>query len=205
METAAKPQHSIQMVSPAPAALVEDPFDPATLRLSQNFGADLGVKKALLTIPVRKPDKQWFLRVHPDPSYRLNTAVLELKDDNETYLVAPTLWSCLQSEVIPKALFTAINRQGVLFLLPIRLPGLDGRIDAWNQSLMAAAEMATKEWVRVAANRSLGAYEIFEATSQLPEPVWPEVSHQEILRIAFKGRYLDSYDHRVLRRLRGEV
>ena len=32
-----------------------DPFDPARLRLSQEFAASLGIKKALLTVPVRKP------------------------------------------------------------------------------------------------------------------------------------------------------
>ena len=40
----------------------EDPFDPTRLRLSQDFGEQIGVKKALLTVPVRKPDRQWFVR-----------------------------------------------------------------------------------------------------------------------------------------------
>jgi retron-type reverse transcriptase len=43
-----------------------DPFDPASLRLSQDFPASMGVKKALLAVPVRKPDKAWFVRTHPD-------------------------------------------------------------------------------------------------------------------------------------------
>src|SRR5262249_55498362 len=55
-----------------------DPFDPAALRLSQDFGASLGVKKALLTVPVCKPDKTWFVRVHPSEEYRLQTTVIEL-------------------------------------------------------------------------------------------------------------------------------
>src|SRR5262245_49032803 len=48
-----------------------DPFDPAALRLSEDHAANLGVKKALLTVPVRKPDKSWWVRVHPDEKYRL--------------------------------------------------------------------------------------------------------------------------------------
>src|SRR5262245_28394028 len=48
-----------------------DPFDPVALRLSQDFTAGLGVKKALLTVPVRKPDKSWFVRVHPSEDYAL--------------------------------------------------------------------------------------------------------------------------------------
>ena len=37
---------------------------------------------------------------------------------------------------------TAINRQGVLFLWPIRLPGADGKIDDWSRSAMDAADEA---------------------------------------------------------------
>ncbi len=60
-------------------------FDLGSLRLSQNFEADLGVTKAIITVPVRKPDKQTFIRVHPDTDYRMDTSVLELKDDRESY------------------------------------------------------------------------------------------------------------------------
>src|SRR5690242_11229180 len=66
-----------------------DPFDPASLRLSQSLSTVIGVKKALLSVPVRKPDRSWFVRVHPSEHYRLQTAVIELKEDRETYLVAP--------------------------------------------------------------------------------------------------------------------
>jgi hypothetical protein len=184
-----------------------DPFDPAALRLSQDFGAGLGVKKALLSVPVRKPANSWWVRVHPSEDYRLQTAVVELKEDRETYLVAPHLWLDLATEATfsPRALFTAINRQGVLFLWPIRLPRPDGRADEWNRTALEAAERATKGWVRVAANMALGAYDVFEAGGQLAEPEWPTVPLRELLRIGFRDRFIDTLDHPVLRRLRGEV
>src|SRR5215510_841665 len=53
-----------------------DPFDPERLRLPQDFGAALGVKKALLTLPVRKPAKEWFIRVRPETAYHLQTFVI---------------------------------------------------------------------------------------------------------------------------------
>src|SRR5262245_54251364 len=184
-----------------------NPFDPASLRLSQDFAAGLGVKKALLTVPVRKPDKTWFVRVHPDEAYRLQTCVLELKEERETYLVAPALWPELAGEPTfsPRLLSTAVNRQGVLFLWPVRLPGPDGKLDEWNTSALEAVQIAQKEWVRVTANLSLGAYEVCKAIADLPEPKWPEQSLGELLPVAFKGRLIDSADHAVLRRLRGEV
>src|SRR5439155_23110819 len=110
-----------------------DPFDPESLRLSQDFSASMGVRKALLSVPVRKPDKSWFVRIHPDEAYRLQTAVIELKEDRETYLVAPALWPALSAESTfsPRALFTAISRLGVLFFWPIRVPGAAGKDNEW--------------------------------------------------------------------------
>ena len=64
-----------------------DPFDPASLRLTGDMTAALGVKKVLLTVPTRKPDKTWWVRVHPNTEYHITTAVIELKEDRETYLV----------------------------------------------------------------------------------------------------------------------
>jgi hypothetical protein len=184
-----------------------DPFDPARLRLSQDFASTVGVKKALLTVPVRKPDKSWFVQVHPGEAYRIQTAVIELKEDREVYLIDPTLWSELATEATfgARAIFTAVTRQGVVFLWPIRLPGHDGRLDEWNQSAIEATTIATGKWCRVVANMHLGAYEVFEAGGELAAPAWPEVSFTELLRIAFKGRFVDSLDHPVLRKLRGEV
>jgi hypothetical protein len=198
---------SVLEVSMSEIVTAPDPFDPANLRLSQDFSAHLGVKKALLTVPVRKPDKAWFVRAHPDEGYRLQTAVLELKEERETYLVAPALWPDLAAEATfsPRMLLTATNRQGVLFLWPIRLPGHDGKLDDWNRSALEAAQLAQEQWVRVTANMPLGAYEVFVATGQHPDPRWPEQPFADLLKAAFKDRLIDSLEHPVLRKLRGEV
>src|SRR5262249_1486659 len=127
-----------------------------------------------LTVPCRKPEKSWFVRVHPDDRYFLQTAVIELREDRETYLVAPDLWPSLASETTfsPRALFTAVSRQGVVFLWPVRLPGPDGKSNPWNTSAVEAAQLARKSWVRVTANMALGAYEVLQATAELGEPEW---------------------------------
>ena len=108
-------------------------FELSSLRLSQNFAGQIGVKKALITVPVRKPHRQWFVRTHRDPAYRCEVAILEVKEDQESYLVDPALWPELPGEAVPKLLVTAINRQGVLFLWPARLPDPKGRrgADGW--------------------------------------------------------------------------
>lgn len=180
-------------------------FDLAELRLTQDFGAMAGVKKLITTIPVRKPHKQDFVRIRPEDAYQINTAVIELKEDRETYLVAPDMWNELPGEVVPKIFLTGMTRQGVLFLWPIRLPGPDGRHDDWNRSALEAAELAKTKWVKVISNMSLGGYEVFEATGELPDPEWPDLSFEEIVKIAFKDRYIERMDHPVIRRLNGEI
>lgn len=178
-------------------------LDLEKLKLSQNYAETLNVRKALTTVPVRKPNKQDFVRVHPDSEYQIQTMVLELKDDRETFMVAQHLWSELPSELVPKILCTTINRQGVLTLWPIRLPGEDGKLDEWNSSALKGVVMAQNCWIRVSSNMSLGAYEFFEALGDLPEPDWPDVSFEEIINVAFRGNYIDSLDHPAIQKLRG--
>jgi hypothetical protein len=184
-----------------------NPFDPESLRLSQNFTETAGVKKLLTSVPVRKPNKQDYVRVHPDPAYRLTpAAIVELKDDREVYLVTPAMAIELSGEVTSVNLLTAINRQGVLHLWPVKLPGPDGRQMEWHRSAAEAAELAMDKWIRMSSNMSLGAYEIYQATGEnLPEPNWPELTFREILKIAFRDHLIDREDHPVVRRLRGEV
>ncbi len=188
-----------------------DPFSNLDqLRLSQDHVAALGLKKQLMTVPARKPSKEWFVRVHPDPAYRLETAVIEFKEDSEVYLVDKSLWSELAAEsTFSLRLFlTGISRPGnVVFLWPIRLPGEDGRLDTWNQSAMEiGTNIATKQWVRVSSNRHLAAYEpcIAAASDSWGEPKWPTEQFSDLLRLAFRKSYIDNPEHPVLKRLRGE-
>ena len=174
------------------------------MRVSQDFVKDSGVKKLLTTVPVRKPNRQDFVRVHPNSSYVLDTMLLNLKEERETYLVAPTFWDEIPQELTFTRLALAANRQKVIFLWQLRLPDSSGKTDAWSLSALEAYEEAKRRWVRVSANMSLGAYEIFEALGELSEPEWPEESMDEIVRIAFRNSFIESYDHPVLRRLRGE-
>ena len=184
---------------------LDDLFNPERLKISQNFADLVGVKKVLLTIPVRKPDRQTFVRVHPAAEYRLDTLVLELKEDREIYLIDPALGSQLPGEIAGVTLFTSMSRQGVLFLWPIRLPDPQGKRNLWNESARKGADLGMQMWVRVAANMSLGAYETFEATGDLPEPEWPSESLAELLKIAFADRFIRSLTHPVVQRLRGAL
>jgi hypothetical protein len=85
----------------------------------------------------------------------------------------------------------------------VRLSAPDDRKSAWSRSAREAAEMAVEKWVRMQSKLSLGAYEITVAAGEMAEPVWPDLSFQELVRIAYRDRMITSLDHPVVKRLRG--
>ena len=50
----------------------------------------------------------------------------------------------------------------------------------------------------------MGAYEVTVAEHRA-EPEWPDLSFQELLRIAFRDRFIADLNHPVLRQLDGKV
>ena len=91
-----------------------DPFaDLSKLRLDQSFVELAGAKKLLTTVPVRRPHKQDFIRVHPGPEFRGAFAVEQLSDDRERYLVVPDIAAAVTTEIVMEMFYTAINRQRV--------------------------------------------------------------------------------------------
>lgn len=175
------------------------------LKLDLGFGEGLPEKKEISTILVRKPNKQTYIRVNADPAWQLKTAVLELKDEGETYLVAKELWKELRNEITPKIIVSAITRQDSFFFWPIRLPNEDGYIDSWNRSAIECAKVAFTQWVRIQSEKDAQSYfpHIAENQDSFPEPVWPEDGFEKLLMIAFKDHYIDSKDHPVVKKLRG--
>ena len=182
-----------------------DPFAPEQLRLSQDFSAAAGVQKIITTVPCRKPNRHEFIRVRPGEDWQLETAIFEDKLSKEMYLVDRTLWDELSNEIYPVSLLCVMTRQRDIFLWPVRIPGDDARSNLWNDSALAAARLAQSHWIRVAANMNAGYYETFKAAAAFSEPVWPDLTLQQMLRTCFRDHFIDDSDHAVLRALRGEL
>jgi hypothetical protein len=193
-------------VVPVPAPGGQDPFDDLeALRIPQDFAGAIGGKPLLKEVPVRKPSKEAWIRVCPDPAFRLVTGVIELKDDSEYYLVTPNLWPALSAEKTFSArlLVLTIDRRGILTIWPLRPPALDRRDDRWSRSARDAAEEAQHRWVRVQANTALGGYETVPSLGDFGDPTWPDLPFKVLLRIAFRDRVISDPDHPVIRRLDG--
>jgi len=180
-------------------------LDFEKFRLSQDFEGMVGIKKEILIVPVRKPDRQVWFQVHPDVNWRTQFAIIEIKEDRETYLVSPQIYQELLGECVPKFIFACQTRQGVTFFWPVKMPGPDGRLDSWNQSALQIVTEYAGRWIRVISNLGASGYEVYTAEAEFPSPVWPSEGFHSLLKKAFRGKIVDSLDHPIIKRLRGQI
>lgn len=186
----------------------DDPFSPenlAKLRVDQSFQS-VSVKQVLTVVAVRKPSKQEFVRVHPDKSQRFTTATFKDSETGEVYLVAPNLHSELGEHVTPTLLVPTISRSSpsVPFLWPLSIPDSQRPL-RWHESALEAAKLAESSWVRMSADMPSGSYLSYLATGEISEPDWSEFPPiNEILKLAFRDRFIRDPQHPICARLRGE-
>jgi hypothetical protein len=140
------------------SASVFDNLD--ALRLSSEDAANVDTREILSRVPVRKPDRAEFFRVHPNQEMQITTGVYVNRQERETYFVAPELRGEMAGEWRPVLLVTAITRQNVIFLWPVNLPNQRGQSNEWAESARHACELAKTSWVRLIPDLSLGAYRI---------------------------------------------
>lgn len=175
------------------------------LRRSQSFHDMAGIEKALITVPIRRPHPQHFIMVHPSHEWSVPAALLEDPETRDFYYVESHLIPALTDELSLRRLVAAINRQGDFFIWPLNLDKNPDKPNKWNESAAKCAELATKKWIRVKSNTSIGAYEPHVATAMLPDPVWPEKTFRELVNTAFSSRVIADASHPILKKLRGEI
>ena len=133
-------------------------------------------------------------------------ALLVLKDErSEPYLVAPGIVAEMSAETSPHLLVTYVTRQGAVGLWPLRLPRSDGKSDSWMRTAHEGANLGMTRWVRLTANLPNGAYDVQVTSANLSEPEWPDMAFEKRIEIAYRDHIIESLDHPVLRRLRGEI
>lgn len=180
------------------------PFDLKKLRINQRFGENLDARPVIASVAVRKPQRQWWVRVHPDPAMALETCILQFEQDQQFYLVDPALAPALPGETAATKLHTTVTMNGGLFLWPIKLPDEDGQLHECHVTAHNAAEVAQSTWIRISWFKPNNNYVVVRARGNVPEPAWPEADLQKLLSVAFKDRFIDSLDHPVAKRLLGE-
>jgi len=173
---------------------------------SRDFADPADVTSLVTRIPVRRPSGHTFIRVHPSQDYRFPVDLIELPEEEETYLIYSNDVAAALDEIRkPCMLYTAITRQGTVFLWPVKLPRGTKKLVAWHTSATEAAEKAIKEWVRINADMELGAYKVTVARGAIPDPEWPNLTFEELLTIAFRDRLVSSLTHPLVRRYLGDT
>jgi hypothetical protein len=182
-----------------------DPFDPERLRLNM-AAADVEVETMLTTIPIRKPKRTEFFRVHP--AYVVDTYLFEhepVGQDRTSYLVDPGVQHLLASQLRPSRLFLWMNKLSTVFFWPVTLYPEGDRLHRITSTSLQAADQAKSLWTKIEWKRDLGGYQISRAKGDLGDPQWPEKSLRDLLEIAFRDNRIDRSDHPVLRELDGEL
>jgi hypothetical protein len=91
---------------------------------------------------------------------------------------------------------------GVHFLWPVAIAD-GGGPKGWSESARAIADKAKTQWVRVRADKALSAYRLELPEGKFADPTWPNMTMNEILKVAFGDRIIATDEHPIARRIRG--
>jgi len=178
----------------------------ADFTLPQDFDKQTGAKPVWVpgSIKVQTPSREWWVRTRPDWIHK--ATCLELKGSEirgEIYLVHGLIVDLVDDATVStRVLFGAVNRDRKPFLWPVRLTGSKGKkLDPWNKVAYETAIRAQDQWMRLSAGD--GTYNVQEAVVDMGEPVWPNLSFEELVTIAFDGRIIRDLDDPVLKTLKG--
>jgi len=178
--------------------------DLAALRLSPDEAGQIGTEEVLAHVSVRKPTVNEFVRVNPDPGMWFPTSIY-VDPQRETYFVAPGARDILVAGVKAMLLVPTVNQRGLFFIWPIALGDGTGRRNPWHDTAREASQLAKREWIKLVSDMAGGCYRIYRAKGKLAYPVFPEKSLEELLRLAFRGRVIDSEDHPAVKQALGLI
>jgi hypothetical protein len=190
--------------SSAANAAYSPALDAEKYRIDQDFAAHMQARKTTVAVSVQKPDRQHWIYIHPDRSWRMAVGVLEDKANRRTYVVEPRIVPEVTEDLVPKLLVAYVTRQGTPYLWPIRMPDEDGRLDSYSESALVIIEQYAAQWIRVLSNQSDRRYDVLETPKiDLPQPKWPEGGFSWMFDTAFKNRVIQDLNHPLLQTLRG--
>jgi hypothetical protein len=165
-----------------------------------------GVKGAsaigIVTIAVSKtPRKNDFFRTHP--SFRPIVPIVNFEQgmDKHYCAISPDMVEALTGigiTVSDYTLYLTVTSDGAVCVVPIRLAPEDGEQNEYDRTKEIGLLQARDVWVRLYTDLRNKCYKVYPAPAgRFSEPMWPELKHAKIFRLAFrdKGRLIDSIEH----------
>lgn len=185
---------------------VVDPFDPMNLGITTDYAAAINARASTKAFELRKPNDQEFVRTSPRKDHHLVVGAIPDKQDmNRPYVVAGSVLPEVKAKY-PKAvrgveLVVTQTLAGAPILWPV--PLAEDRGGKWNSTQRAACNQAKSRWTNLVSGR--GQYDC-QSVDNPREVDWDALpTFREILEQAVSERLIDSMDHTLLRKLRGEI
>ena len=160
-------------------------------------GGDATVDE-LVSLPVQKPSRSQFFRIHPALHADINLLKVESNNGAECYAVYPNMVKIIDGVQL-YTLFLGVHRDGSCFLWPVSSTSSDG----WSRSARQIAIAAMTKWVRLVANRSTNMYIKRVANQCDDEPQFSgDKTFEELLLLAFgDGHIIDNKEHPIVKDL----
>jgi hypothetical protein len=196
---------AISKLQPSNAAAV-DPFDPMNLGIATDYAAAINAKASSKPFELRKPNDQEYFLVSPRTGHRLVVgSITDKQDMGKLYIVPSGLLEEVRTK-FPKAvraveLVLAQTLAGASLVWPV--PLAEDRGGRWNSTQRGGCEQGKTRWTNITSGR--GQYDIITVNN--PKAVdWDSVPpFRDILHQAASERLINSMEHPLLRKLRGET
>ena len=172
--------------------------------------AEIAASERILTsLEPRKPKKDEFFRCHPELHATLN--IYRDETNRVEYVlhdkVAPTVEALVGVRRV--SLRLAANYCGDFFAWPVSIPA-DVKANRWHATAYQAMEQSIGSWIRLMP--SSGHYIIYRReVNDAKDPTWPDEIRTDVdlARFAYgtggAGDYIESLNHEVIKRLKGEI
>jgi hypothetical protein len=177
-----------------------------SLGISTDYAAAINARASTKAFELRKPNDQEFVRTSPRKEHHLVVgSIADKQDMSRIYVVSGALLAEVKTKY-PKAvrgveLIVAQTLAGAPILWPV--PLAEDRGGKWNSTQRAACHQAESRWTNLVSGR--GQYDC-QSVDNPREVDWDALpAFREILEQAVSERFIDSMDHPLLRKLRGEI
>ena len=182
---------------------MDDEIDLENFTYREDFATTIKLQGETTFVPVRRPDPQSWVYISSKPELRATVAILELKQQRETYLVRPEIAASLNGDVGNRLLVPYQDREGGLFLWAVRLVDARGGLDSWTTSALRIVHEYCDRWIKIKSKMSTGCYDVFLPPVEIPAPEWPADGLRFLVNRAFKNRVINSLEDPVVKKLKG--
>lgn len=180
VKEACQPAPNILGGAPGP-----DPFDLESAIVNQDYLKRAESTEVEQALKIRPPNKREFFRTLPHhETFNLYQNEVPGSFDKAFYIVMPAMAELMADESFHAALVLCVNKDGMAFFWPLRVPGSEGA-NAWAESGWEAAKTAQGCWVRIVSDRNRGGsgYRIKKAKGNFGEPEFPTTDKAGYMRL----------------------